>query len=127
VAFRLLASPRHTSRVNTSAEEAFALLNTWKTEGVAVRAHFSGRRAPDQELQSTVTAINGSTVTLATASEEIKVDLSGADFNGDRRSPPNANHGAYLVCEFRNEDRWSFYAPRSGNAPGSSADRRSSH
>jgi len=99
--------------VNISAEEALALLNAWKTEGVVVRAYFSGRRAPDQELQSTVAAINGSTVTLATASEEIKVDLSGADFNGDRRSPPNANHGAYLVCEFRNEDRWSFYAPRS--------------
>ena len=92
-----------------------------------MRAHFSGRRAPDQELQSTVTAISGSTVTLATASEEIKVDLSGADFNGDRRSPPNANHAAYLVCEFRNEDRWSFYAPRSGHTPPRSADRRSSH
>ena len=45
------------------------------------------------------------------------MDLSGADFNGDRRSPPNANHGAYLVCEFRNEDRWSFYAPAATPLP----------
>jgi hypothetical protein len=34
--------------VNISAEEALALLNTWKTEGVVVRAHFSGRRTPEK-------------------------------------------------------------------------------
>jgi hypothetical protein len=33
---------------------------------------------------------------------KVQVDLQDADFNGDVSSPP------YLVCEFRNGERYSF-------------------
>ena len=56
--------------------------------------------------------INGSVINFDAGGEEIEIDLDGAEFNGDRRSPPNSSHGAYLICEYRNGDRFSFYAPR---------------
>jgi hypothetical protein len=55
--------------------------------------------------------INGAVINFEADGEKIAIDLDGAEFNGDRRPPPNPSHGGYLICEYRNGDRFSFYAP----------------
>lgn len=96
--------------MNITAEEAFALLNLWKEQGTVLRVHFSGRGRKSQELQAKI-ILSGSIINVTAPSGDIPVDLARADFNGDRRASPNAGYGAYLICEFRNDDRVAFYAP----------------
>jgi hypothetical protein len=83
-------------------DEALVLLNGWRNEGTTLRIHVSGA-GPSQELQGTIQELNGTVVEVRGDRTKLKVDLLGADFNGDW-SPP-----AYLICEFRDRGRYSFY------------------
>jgi hypothetical protein len=99
--------------MNITFDEAVSLLDTWKTAGTVLRVHLS-RAGNSRELQATIKDIQGAIVRVSASvgGEETEVDLTGAEFNGDRRLAPNSSQGAYLVCEYRNGDRFSFYAPR---------------
>jgi len=98
--------------MNLTREEAFSLLNNWKSEQTVLRAHFSRSRIT-RDVQGSIQVMSATGLKLLVGAEEIEFDLWDASFNGDRRGPPNAPHGAYLICEFKNDDRVSFYAPRS--------------
>jgi hypothetical protein len=100
-------------RMNITLDEAVSLLDTWKTAGTVLRVHLS-RAGNSRELQAAIKDIKGVIVTVSASggAEEMEIDLTGAEFNGDRRLAPNSSQGAYLVCEYRNGDRFSFYAPR---------------
>jgi hypothetical protein len=91
--------------MHISPEEAFSLLESWRDSHISLRVHLRGRREP---AYTTVREIEGSVVRLNSDSEDLQIDLLGADFNGDGRTE-HGNRGAYLVCEFGNGDRCSFY------------------
>jgi hypothetical protein len=91
--------------------EAISLLDSWKATGTVLRVHLS-RAGQSRELQAKVKDINGALINFDADGEEIAINLNGAEFNGDRRSSPNSSYGAYLTSEYRNGDRFSFYAPR---------------
>jgi hypothetical protein len=83
-------------------DEALALLNDWRNKGTPLRIHVSALGAA-QELRGRIQELNGTIVEVRDDGPKFKVDLQGADFNGDW-SPP-----AYLICEFRDGGRYSFY------------------
>ncbi len=89
--------------MNISSEEALSLLEVWRKASTPLRVHVAGREFP-----ATIGAIEGTVVSIATESEHLKLDVQGADFNGDSGAG-SLNAGGYLVCEFRNDDRCSFY------------------
>lgn len=91
--------------MNISLEEAFSLLGRWRDGNVSLRVRLSNRRSP---MDAQVRGIAGTVISLVSGAEELRVDLQGAEFNGDARAE-NSNHGPYLICEFRNGDRHSFY------------------
>jgi hypothetical protein len=103
--------PKHLTRVHIDLKEAIDLLQSWKDSGATLQLSYNvggeSRKIPTRVLQ-----VNGSNVVLADADNRLELDISRAEFNGDRRSPVNSNQGPYLVCEFRNDDRWAFHAPR---------------
>ena len=98
--------------MHIALDEAISLLDSWKATGTVLRVHLFRRAGHSREVRATVKDINGSVINFDADGEKIAIDLGGAEFNGDRRAPPNSSHGAYLVCEYRNGDRFSFYAPR---------------
>jgi hypothetical protein len=80
--------------MNISPEEAIALLERWRATETPLRIHLSGEPG---DLQGTVHQVAG-TVIAVVAPEEIKVDIRGAEFNGDARGA-TLNQSAYPVCE----------------------------
>ena len=100
--------------MNISLEEAISLLEGWQKAGTEVRLHLSTQKG-NRELRAVVTSLAGTKVNLVAETEVLTLDLNGAEFNGDRRSTPHTNQGPYLICEFRNDDRWSFRAPQTAN------------
>lgn len=88
--------------MHISLEEAISLLDEWRKTGIVLRVHFSPTGG-HQDLQAIVRELRATVVALYAGAERLDVDLQGASFNGDSRAP------AYLVCEFRNGDRCSFY------------------
>ena len=86
-------------------EEALSLLRSWRNEGTRLGIHASGSGFR-QELRATIREMKGTVVELCDDRTKLQVDLQGADFNGDLSAP------GYLVCEFRNGDRYSFYVLR---------------
>src|ERR1700680_3412888 len=82
-------------------DEALSLLSNWRNEGTRLRIHASGSGFR-QDLRGTIRELKGTVVEVCDDQRNLQVDLQGADFNGDVSSP------AYLVCEFRNGDRYSF-------------------
>jgi hypothetical protein len=97
--------------MHITLDEAIPILDSWKASGTMLRVHLF-RAGHGREVQGTVTGINAAVIDFHADAEKIAIDLDGAEFNGDRRPPPNSSHGAYLICEYRNGDRFSFYAPR---------------
>jgi hypothetical protein len=97
--------------MNISSKEAYSIIDAWRVASTPLLVHLAGREG---DFQATVVAIEGTVVGLVCGNESLKMDLAGADFNGDGR-PTGPNRGAYLVCEFRNGDRCSFYAQRPFN------------
>jgi hypothetical protein len=89
--------------MHISPDEARQVLERWKAQGTPLLAHLSGRQKP---VRAKLESLTGNTVQLTSGSENLVLDLQGAEFNGDDR----AKNGAYLVCEFRNGDRCSLYA-----------------
>jgi hypothetical protein len=96
--------------MHLTVEEALSLLKSWESDQTVLRIHFSGSKS-SREVQASIRLV-GARVRLLAGAEEVDIDLADAEFNGDRRSPPNASHGAYLICEFKSDDRLSLYAPR---------------
>jgi hypothetical protein len=96
--------------MHITLDEAVSLLDSWKATGTVLRMHLFGT-GQSRELQAKVKDIKGALINFNANGEEIAIDLDGAHFNGDRRSSSNSSHGAYLICEYRNGDRFSFYAP----------------
>ena len=91
--------------------EAISLFDSWKAAGTVLRVHLF-RAGQSRELPALVKDISGAAINFNANGEEMAIDLDRAEFNGDRRSSPNSSYGAYLTCEYRNGDRFSFYAPR---------------
>jgi hypothetical protein len=85
--------------MNITSEEAISLLEEWRTAGTPLRVHLSGK-----EFQAAIDAITGTQISLISGREKVQIDVQGADFNGDSRKV-----SGYLVCEFRDGDRCSFY------------------
>jgi hypothetical protein len=111
--------------MHITLEEAISLLDNWKQMGTLLRVRCSSP-GDLRELQATVESVKDGVAELGSGSEEIKIDLHGAEFNGDRRESARSDYGAYLVCEYRNGDRYSFYAPRTKESerPNHSNERR---
>jgi hypothetical protein len=111
--------------MHITLEEAISLLDNWKQMGTVLCVRCS-RLGDLRELQATVKSVKDGVAELGSGSEEMKVDLNGAEFNGDRRESARSDYGAYLVCEYRNGDRYSFYAPRTKDIerPNQSNERR---
>jgi hypothetical protein len=85
-------------------EEAVSFLYNWKGSGTILRLCFprfgDGREVQTTEIrQATVTSIKDGVVEIGTGSDRMKIDLNGAEFNGDRRESARSDYGAYLVCE----------------------------
>jgi hypothetical protein len=89
-------------------DEALVLLNNWKNKGTRLRVHASGAGIRQDMPQGTIRGLKGTIVEIGDDEAKLEVDLKDADFNGDW-SPP-----AYLICEFRDGGRYSFYALRDG-------------
>jgi hypothetical protein len=91
--------------------EALALLEHWRSEQAELEVTGATANGNTKGLAK-VEATEDLSVTIATSSGLLKIDLTGADFNGDHTMPAQSRHAAYLVCEFKNNDRWAFYALR---------------
>jgi hypothetical protein len=91
--------------MHISPEEAFSILESWRNGRISLRVHLPGQAQP---VNSTIREIDGTVVHLGSDPGTLQVDLHGADFNGDARKE-YSSRGAYLVCEFRSGDRYSFY------------------
>jgi hypothetical protein len=102
--------------MNISLEEAISLLEGWRTAGTEVRLHVSTQKG-NREVRAVITSVTGTKANIVADTEILTLDLQGAEFNGDRRSSPHTNQGPYLICEFRNDDRWSFRAPQTMSTP----------
>ena len=87
-------------------DEALVLLNSWKNKGTRLRVHASGAGIRQDLPQGTIRGLRGTIVEIGDDETKLEVDLKDAEFNGDW-SPP-----AYLICEFRDGGRYSFYALR---------------
>lgn len=111
--------------MNITAEEAIALLKSWASEQIVVRVCFS-KPGAKREAHGRITEINGKIVKLESDSGSMEISLYDAEFNGDRRASANSPHGAYLICDFRNDDRWAFYASRQSKAGNPNVERRNS-
>jgi hypothetical protein len=96
--------------MNISLEEAISLLEGWLKTGTELRLHLATQKG-SREVRAVITSVTGTKVGIVADTEILTLDLQGAEFNGDRRSYQQTNQVAYLVCEFRNDDRWSFRAP----------------
>lgn len=92
--------------MHISQDEAFQLLEKWRTQSTPLGMYISGRQAP---VTSTVESLTGTVVRLISESESFEFDLDGAEFNGDDGSR-SANQLAYLNCEFRDGTHCSLYA-----------------
>jgi hypothetical protein len=90
--------------MNISPEEAIALLETWRAKETPLRIHLSGRQG---DFQGVIGQIAGTVITVVAGPEELKLDVRGAEFNGDSRETLS-DRGAYLVCELPNGDRYSL-------------------
>jgi hypothetical protein len=97
--------------VHIDVAEAITLLEGWAADKTTLRVCFS-RPGTSREANGHITGIKGKTVKLDTDSGAMEISLYDAEFNGDRRAPANSPYGAYLICDFRNDNRWTFYAPR---------------
>jgi hypothetical protein len=96
--------------MNISLGEALATLSEWKNAGCSLQVH-SIKAGQRQEFSGRIEAIKGAIVTIA-SKPSFQVDLQNAEFNGGEAPSISSKHGAYLVCEFSNGDRCSFYLPR---------------
>jgi hypothetical protein len=95
--------------------EAITLLESWAADQTTLRVCVS-KPGTSTEAHGRIIAIKEKTVMLDTDSGVMEISLFDPEFNGDRRASTGSSHGAYLICEFRDDDRWPFYAPRHSNA-----------
>jgi hypothetical protein len=91
--------------MHISLDEALTLLNGWKNRETPLDVYVS-RPGFLQDLQGKVRELQGTTVEVHADRSSLQLDLQGADFNGDGSSRE------YLVCEFRDGKRYSFYGLR---------------
>lgn len=110
--------------MHITPDEAISILKGWVADKTVLRVCLS-RPGASREIHGCISEIKGKTIKIGNASETIEINLYDAEFNGDRRAAANSPYGPYLVCEFRNDDRWAFYAPRKANSETPSVERRS--
>jgi hypothetical protein len=97
--------------VNLTTPEAMALFERWKANSTVVDVT-GNTKAGLRKDQAKIKEVSGDSVQIATATGELKIILAGASFNGDPNPPSSFRYSAYLICEFNNDDRWTFYALR---------------
>jgi|HubBroStandDraft_6_1064221.scaffolds.fasta_scaffold1681884_2 hypothetical protein len=97
--------------MHLTVPEALALLQRWRSDQVELEVTGSNANEKTTGLAK-IEAVMGASVVLATSAGLLTIDLTGADFNGGQSMPAESRHAAYLVCEFKNDDRWAFYALR---------------
>jgi hypothetical protein len=97
--------------MHISSEEAMSLLIGWRNEGTPLEVRLS-RSGAREEVRGTIRELRETIVEVFSDSGKLQVDLQGAEFNGDKSAPASSNYAAYLVCEFPNGDRSSFYVLR---------------
>jgi hypothetical protein len=97
--------------VNLTTPEALALLELWKASSTALDVT-ANTEASLRKERAKIKEVSGDSVLIATAMSELKINLAGARFNGDQHAPSSFRYSAYLICEFQNDDRWTFYALR---------------
>jgi hypothetical protein len=86
-------------------DEALNLLNNWKNRETPLNVYVS-RPGFLQDLNGKVRELRGTIVEVCADQSNLQLDLEGADFNGDGFTRE------YLVCEFRDGKRYSFYGLR---------------
>jgi len=91
--------------MNIRIDEALRLLTNWKNQETSLQVHLS-RSGVREDFRGTIRNVEGSVIEFLDQHKKVQVDVQGADFNGDESSP------GYLVCEFANADRYSFYVLR---------------
>lgn len=85
-------------------DEALALLSKWEDGKTLLQLNIS-RLGVLRELRGcTIGKLEGTAIEIIKGEAALKIDVQGAEFNGGD-SPR-----AYLVCEFRDGDRYSFAA-----------------
>jgi hypothetical protein len=92
--------------MHISSDEAIWMIEKWRDTSASLRVHLRDRREP---LHATVESVSGTVVRLIAGGDKFAIDIQGADFNGDDRSRDETGKPAYLVCEFSDGDRCSFY------------------
>jgi hypothetical protein len=97
--------------MHLKVSEALASLERWRSEQAELEVTGSTEKGNTKRLAK-VEATEGLSVRMAMSSGLLKIDLTGADFNSDHPMPVQSRHAAHLVCEFKNNDRWAFYALR---------------
>lgn len=55
-----------------------------------------------------VTDIDAKSIEVKVNDATLRFDIQDAEFNGDRTAPAGSMYISYLVCDFRNLDRYSF-------------------
>jgi hypothetical protein len=96
--------------MHLSREEGVFILDMWWKTKTSLTVFFS-RPGADRLLQATISELTGSAVKLVSDSDELHVELEGAEFNGDQNASASSDYAAYLVCKFRNCGRCYFYVP----------------
>jgi hypothetical protein len=99
--------------LNISLAEALALLNDWKNTGksVQVRLTKDGRR---EEFSGKIESVKAACVDVS-GNPLGQINLEDAEFNGGTDPSASSKYSTYLVCEFPNGDRCSFYVTRTSS------------
>jgi hypothetical protein len=96
--------------LNLSLSEALNLLNDWKKSGVSLQIRLM-KGARREEFPGKIEAVKAACVDIS-GNPFGQIDLQAAEFNGGSDPSANSKYSTYLVCEFPNGDRCSFYLPR---------------
>jgi len=83
-------------------DEALALLSKWEDRKTALQLKISHLGVLRELRGCTIGKLEGTAVEVVEGEVALKLDVQGAEFNGGDSPRP------YLVCEFRNGDRYSF-------------------
>lgn len=96
--------------MNISLSEALNLLNDWKKTGAILQVRLAkGTRR--EEFLGKIDAVKAACVNIS-GNPLGEVDLQNAEFNGGSDPSASSKYSTYLVCEFPNGDRCSFYLAR---------------
>jgi hypothetical protein len=96
--------------LNLSLGEALNLLNDWKKSGVVLQIRMA-KGTHREEFSGKIEAVKAACVDISGRTVG-QIDLKAAEFNGGSDPSASSKYSTYLVCEFPNGDRCSFYLAR---------------